>query len=158
MGDTACRRIIIGASTQSWSGWRQTQQDELNLVRTADWRRLTPPASLAAVLMEHVWEHLELAEAKVAARNLFDALTPGGYVRCAVPDGLFPDETYQRTVQLGGPGPPDHPAATHRLVYTWRTLPPVLEAAWFEVCLLEWWGDDGRSHPEPWDEQAGFIY
>ena len=158
MVEAANRRIIIGASSQTYAGWRPFQQDELDLVRADDWQKIRPPDGLTAVLMEHVWEHLAPAEASIAADHLFKALAPGGYVRCAVPDGLFPDEDYQRTVQVGGPGPLDHPAASHRVVYTWRTLPPVFAAAGFLVHLLEWWDDDGHFRAVPWDEQDGFIY
>jgi predicted SAM-dependent methyltransferase len=71
---------------------------------------------------------------------------------------LFPDEQYQQIVQVGGPGPADHPAATHRVVYDFRTLPAVFEGAGFQVRLLEWWDDLGAFHAEPWDEQEGFVY
>ena len=153
-----CRRIIVGASSQTYPGWRQTQRDELDLTRATDWAAIVPPGGLAAILMEHVWEHLSPGEAAVAATNCNVALRPGGYVRCAVPDGLFPDPDHQRTVRVGGPGPADHPAASHRVVYTWRTLPPVFTAAGFAVRLLEWWDDDGHFHAIPWDEADGFVY
>lgn len=152
------QRVIVGASSQDYPGWHRTQRDELDLTRTEDWRALAPPGSLDAILMEHVWEHLTPDEATVAARNCFAALAPGGHVRCAVPDGLFPDADYQRTVRVGGPGPADHPAATHHLLYDWRTLPPVFTAAGFDVRLLEWWDDTAAFHAEPWDERDGFIY
>ncbi len=108
--------------------------------------------------MEHVWEHLTLDEASVAAQVCFEFLVPGGFLRCAVPDGLFPNENYQRIVQAGGPGPVDHPAASHKVVYSYRTLAPVFKHAGFRVRLLEWWDNDGRFHAEPWDEREGFVY
>lgn len=132
------RRIIVDASAQSYPGWRQTQQDELDLTREADWARIVPPGGLDAILMGHVRDHLSLEEAAVAARNCCRALAPGGHVRRPVPDGRFPDVDYQRTVQVVGPGPTDHPAATHRVVYTGRTLPPVFKAVGFLVRLVEW--------------------
>ncbi len=158
MTGQADRRIIVGASSQSYPGWRQTQRDELDLTSVTDWERIRPPGGLTAVLMEHVWEHLAPTEATLAAGLLFDALAPGGYVRCAVPDVLFPDREYQRIVRVGGPGPADHPAASHRVLYTWQTLPPVFTRAGFDVRLLEWWEDDGVFHAVPWDERDGFIY
>lgn len=75
-----------------------------------------------------------------------------------MPDGLFPDEEYQRTVQVGGPGPADHPAASYKLVYDYRTLPPLFAAAGFAVRLLEWWDEEGEFPAEAWDEREGFIY
>lgn len=151
-------RIIIGASGQDYPGWVQTQQSDLDLAEPSHWERRFRPGSIEAILMEHVWEHLDPAEAAIAARICFAYLTPGGYIRCAVPDGLFPNVEYQRTVQVGGPGPPDHPAASHKVVYTWRTLGKVFEDAGFRVRLLEWWDERGAFHAQPWDEREGFIY
>ncbi len=105
-----------------------------------------------------MWEHLTPGEARAAARNCYDFLAPGGFVRCAVPDGLLPDPEYQNIVKVGGPGPPDHPAASHKVVYDYRTLPPVFESAGFKVRLLEWWDEEGRFHTQPWDERLGLIY
>lgn len=85
-------------------------------------------------------------------------LTTGGFFRCAVPDELFPDAKYQRTVQVGGPGPADHPAASHKVVYDYRTLPEVFVVVGFEVRLQEWWDEEGDFHAETWDEREGFIY
>lgn len=111
-------RVIVGASAQAYPGWIQTQQADLDLIRRDDWERRFEPGGISRILIEHVWEHLTPDEAVLAARNCFEFLEPGGFVRCAVPDGLFPDADYQRTVQVGGPGPPDHPAGSHRVVYT----------------------------------------
>ncbi len=151
-------RVIIGASSQDYPGWLRTQQDELDLTREEDWDARFAPGSIGRLLMEHVWEHLDPDEALIAAGIAFQYLAPGGYVRVAVPDGLFPDEDYQRTVQVGGPGPVDHPAASHKVVYEYRTLPAVFEQVGFEVRLLEWWDEDGIFHAESWDERDGFIY
>ena len=151
-------RLIIGASSQSYPGWIQTQETELNLVRRADWERFAQPGGVQAVLMEHVWEHLTLDDAKLAALHCLEFLAPGGYVRCAVPDGLFPNAEYQRIVQIGGPGPADHPAASHKFVYDYRTLTAVFRAAGFDVHLLEWWDEEGKFSTHPWDEQDGFVY
>lgn len=151
-------RVIVGSSSQDYAGWIRTQENELSLVRRADWAARFAPESIDRLLAEHVWEHLDPEEAEVAARIVFDYLRPGGVFRLAVPDGCFPDKDYQRLVQVGGPGPVDHPAASHKVVYDYRTLPPVFERAGFEVRLLEWWDEDGVFHHEPWDERDGFIY
>lgn len=116
------------------------------------------PGSLTHILSEHVWEHLTISEGMLAARHCYRMLASGGRVRCAVPDGNFPDEDYQRIVKVGGPGPADHPAATHRVVYTWDTLTEVFQQAGFEVDLLEWCDDHGEFHATEWDERDGFIY
>ncbi len=150
-------RVVVGASSQDYPGWVRTQQNDLDLVRRNDWERLFRPGSIQAILAEHVWEHLDEAEALLAAANCFAFLMEGGFVRCAVP-GLFPDATYQRTVRIGGPGPKDHPAASHQSLFTWRTLPSVFVSAGFQVRLLEWWDDDGQFQRRDWDANDGFIY
>lgn len=122
-------RVIVGASSQDYPGWIRTQQHELDLTRRGDWAAMFPNETVAAVLAEHVWEHLTPDEARAAARNCFAALAPGGFVRCAAPDGLFPDPAYQRIVQVDGPGPADHPAASHKVVYDYRTLPLVFDTS-----------------------------
>lgn len=151
-------RIIIGASSQEYPGWIQTQEDELDLTERAQWAARFRPGTIDRMLAEHVWEHLSPDEAATAACLCFEFLRPGGFFRIAVPDGLFPDETYQRTVQVGGPGPADHPAASHKVVYDYRTLPEALMRAGFTVRLLEWWDEQGGFHAESWDAHEGFIY
>lgn len=151
-------RVIIGASSQDYPGWIRTQEDELDLTSRMDWEERFALGSIRRLLAEHVWEHLDPGEATIAAGICFDFLCPGGFFRLAVPDGLFPNKEYQRTVQIGGPGPVDHPAATHKVVYDYRTLPPLFEEAGLTVQLLEWWDEDGMFHAELWDEREGFIY
>jgi predicted SAM-dependent methyltransferase len=157
-GDLDDLRIIVGASSQDYPGWIRTQQADLDLLRRDDWSRRFMLGSVTCVLAEHVWEHLDPDHAYNAARLCFDFLRPGGWVRCAVPDGCFPDPAYQRLVQVGGPGPADHPAASHKVVYRLETLQAVFSSAGFEVCPLEWWDEQGRFHEETWDERDGFVY
>lgn len=151
-------RVVIGALSQSYPGWLSTQENDLDLCQRADWDRLFPNGNLRTILMEHVWEHLTQDEADSAARLCFEFLAPGGYVRCAVPDGLFPNTEYQRIVQVGGPGPADHAAASHHVVYNWATLTDVFASAGFSVRLLEWWDENGVFHEEHWSADDGFIY
>lgn len=151
-------RVIVGASAQHYPGWVHTQHDQLDITRWDDWVALFAPGTLTHILAEHVWEHLDLDDARLAARHCLAMLSPGGRVRCAVPDGNFPDQEYQRTVQIGGPGPPDHPAASHKVVHTWQTLSDIFLNHGFEVRLLEWSADTGTFHGRDWDEADGFIY
>lgn len=151
-------RIVIGASSQDYPSWSQTQEDELDLTDRSGWDAQFRPGSIDRLLAEHVWEHLDPDEAAIAANICFEFLQPGGFFRVAVPDGLFPNDDYQRTVQVGGPGPVDHPAASHKVLYDYRTLPAVFEKAGFDVRLLEWWDETGAFHAEKWAEREGFIY
>jgi predicted SAM-dependent methyltransferase len=129
----------------------------LDLLKREDWEESFAQRPVAAILAEHVWEHLTFEEGKLAAKICRDFLKPGGYVRCAVPDAYFPDEAYQNIVKPGGPGPKDHPAASHKIVYDYRLLTEVFESAGFTVRLLEYWDEQGQFHYHEWDENAGFI-
>lgn len=150
--------VILGAGEQAYDGWIATQEDDLRLHVRADWVARFAPASIDRLLAEHVWEHLAPDEAALAAGICHEFLRPGGRLRVAVPDGLLPDEEYQRTVQVGGPGPEDHPAASHKALYDYRTIAIPFRQAGFNVRLLEWWDVSGVFHAEAWDEREGFIY
>jgi len=135
-------------------GWYSTDEGSLNILERADWERSCRSGSLRAILAEHVWEHLEPAEALAATRHCHEFLEPGGYLRLAVPDGLHPDPEYLERVRPGGTGPG---AAGHRVLYTYRELAALLERAGFRVELLEYFDETGRFHERPWRREAGLI-
>lgn len=152
-------RVVIGSNgSKNNVGWLHTEESELNLLKRSDWAERFAPNSISAVLAEHVWEHLTYEEGIVAAKTCYEFLKPGGYVRCAVPDGLYRNEWYQDMVKIGGPGPAEHPAASHKIVHTYRTLSTMFEAAGFQVSLLEYCDEEGQFHYKDWDESNGFIY
>lgn len=152
-------RVVIGSGGSTHNqGWLHTEESELNLLREEQWFARFKKGSIRAILAEHVWEHLTYEEGIQAARICYSYLAPGGYIRCAVPDGYFPDEAYQKIVQVGGTGPLDHPAASHRIVHNYNTLRGVFTAGGFEVKLLEYCDETGRFHFNFWDEKEGFIY
>ena len=151
-------RIALGAGDQRWDGWIPTQKDQLDLTRRADWVQSFGDRRIDALLCEHVWEHLTDAESRAAAAICFEFLKPGGFLRCAVPDGNFPDEDYQRLAQVGGPGPADHPAADHKILYTYGLFMDVFASAGFIVDLLEYCDEAGRFHYNQWDYDAAPVY
>jgi predicted SAM-dependent methyltransferase len=151
-------QIIIGAGEQSHVGWIATHREQLDLLRREDWEQSFGERRVDAFLCEHVWEHLSESEGRSAAALCFEFLKPGGYLRCAVPDANFPDEAYQRTVQVGGPGPKDHPAADHQIVYEYKLFSDIFMSAGFEVDLLEYCDESGRFHYNQWSPQDGPIY
>ncbi|XKF67560.1 SAM-dependent methyltransferase [Virgibacillus necropolis] len=152
-------KIVIGAGEYNNNpGWRHTQEEELNLVDERTWCQKFTSESLTAILAEHVWEHLTYEEGVKAARICYNYLKTSGYIRCAVPDGNFPDETYQKIVQVGGPGPNDHPAASHKIVYNYKTLSEMFELAGFEVKLLEYCDKNGEFHSNEWSGEDGVIF
>jgi predicted SAM-dependent methyltransferase len=152
-------KVVIGAGVYNNNPeWIQTQESELNLLKRDQWVNRFSPNTISAILSEHVWEHLNFHEGVKAAKNCFEFLKPGGYVRCAVPDGHFPNEEYQEGVQIGGPGPADHPAASHKIVHNYETLSSMFENAGFKVNLLEYCDENGEFHYNEWDEKKGFIF
>ena len=150
-------KIIIGAGGTSYDGWIPTQESELNLLNRSDFERQFEEESIDAILAEHVWEHMSEQEGIQAARNCYDFLKSGGYIRCAVPDKNFRSEWYQNMVQVGGPGPKDHPAYTHKVVYDYLALKAVFEQAGFVVELLEYCDENGAFHYRYWNEADGKI-
>ncbi len=151
-------RIIIGAGEQSYTGWIATQQEQLDLLSSENWDANFGTRPVDAFLCEHVWEHLTEDEGRQAAALCYRYLKPGSYLRCAVPDGFFPDPEYQQMVQIGGPGPQDHPAADHRIVYNYRSFSRVFTDAGFQIDLLEYCDEAGRFHYNHWDAADGLIY
>lgn len=152
-------KVVIGAGEQHNNPtWLQTQETELSLLRRVDWENRFTSNLLEAILAEHVWEHLNFEEGTEAARICFVFLKPGGYIRCAVPDGFFPNEDYQKVVQVGGPGPENHPAVSHKIVHNYKTIRSMFEEAGFNVNLLEYCDEKGTFHYNNWDEKKGFIY
>ena len=151
-------RIMIGAGEQRWDGWIPTQKGELDLLRPKEWEASFHSHLADAFLCEHVWEHLTEMEGREAARLCFKYLKPGGYLRCAVPDANFPNLEYQQKVQIGGPGPKDHPAADHKIVYDYRLFADIFTSAGFIVDLLEYCDEQGRFHFHQWTLEDGPIY
>jgi predicted SAM-dependent methyltransferase len=151
-------KIIIGAGEQRYEGWIATQKDDLDLLRYEDWALSFGERRIDALLCEHVWEHLTENEGRQAAKICYDFLRPGGFLRCAVPDANFPDKAYQHMVQVGGPGPADHPAADHKIVYDYIRFADTFRSAGFEVDLLEFCDERGRFHYNQWNPDDGPIY
>lgn len=150
-------KIIIGAGKDEQEGWVATQQQDLNVLKLNDWESAYQPESIDCLLAEHVWEHMTMEDGIAAAKNCFKYLKPGGYLRCAVPDANFDNDWYQDLVQVGGPGPADHPAADHKIVYDYKQFKEVFEQAGFEVELLEFCDEDKRFHYQYWNEKDGKI-
>jgi predicted SAM-dependent methyltransferase len=148
-------KIVVGAaSIRAQSGWVPTDIEFLDIRSEDDWSRYFNPDSVAAILAEHVWEHLDSTDARVAARNCFRFLEPGGYLRAAVPDGLHPDPTYIEWVRPGGTGPG---ADDHRVLHTYRSFGELFESEGFDVRLLEYFDEAHQFRSTEWDPAGGFI-
>lgn len=150
-------KIILGAGKTEAKGWISTQENELDVSNESDFAKLYLEQSIDAMLSEHVWEHMIKADGIKSAKNCFKYLKPGGYIRCAVPDANFRNEKYQQMIQVGGPGPIDHPAYSHKIVYDYKTLISVFKEAGFEVELLEYCDVNGDFHYKYWNKEDGKI-
>lgn len=151
-------KVIIGAGEQKWEGWIPTHKENLDLTDRNTWKSWFNGEKADALLCEHVFEHLSEEDGLIAAKICFDFLKPGGFLRIAVPDRLFPNEAYQKMVQIGGPGPDDHPAKDHKIVYDYMKLSSVLKSSGFHIDLLEYCDENGRFHYNQWSISSGPIY
>ena len=152
-------KVVIGSGEYNNNpGWLHTQEDELNLLKEEQWKATFQPNTIEAILAEHVWEHLTFEEGIEAAKRCFHYLKPGGYIRCAVPDGYFPNKDYQNVVKVGGPGLADHPAASHKILFNYKLLQQLFQEAGFQVNLLEYCDENGVFHAEEWNPSEGVIF
>lgn len=150
-------KVVIGAGKTQYKGWINTQETELNLLNRADFERMFSKEKPIAFLAEHVWEHMTLEDGIIAAKNCFDFIEDGGYIRAAVPDKNFRNDWYQDMVKVGGNGNPNHPAFTHKMVYDYQQFCTVFEQAGFVVELLEYCDENGIFHYKYWNEEDGKI-
>ncbi|WP_339146175.1 MULTISPECIES: SAM-dependent methyltransferase [unclassified Sutcliffiella] len=152
-------KLVIGAGEYNNNpDWIHTQEKELNLLDRDTWNDRFDINSITAILAEHVWEHLTYEEGIEAAKMCYKYLKPKGYIRCAVPDAYFQDDSYQNIVKIGGPGPKDHPAASHKIVHNYKTLKQMFETAGFEINLLEYCDEQGKFHYNEWNGADGVIF
>lgn len=147
-------RIIVGASSTSMPDWISTEYPYVNVANGSNLAEWFSPASVKAILAEHVWEHLTADQAQSAVQNCMVMLKPGGYLRIAVPDGSHPDKEYIDYVRPGGRG---EGSDDHRVLYTLESLSLLLRDAGFEVVPLEWFDSNGQFHMNPWDPAKGMI-
>lgn len=150
-------KVIIGAGKTSLPGWVSTQQEQLDLLDRESFARMFPDEKPTAFLAEHVWEHMTPEEGTQAAKNCYDYLAEGGYLRVAVPDANFRNEWYQNLVRPGGITDPNHPAFSHKILYDYKTFSRVFTEAGFRVELLEYCDENGRFHYTYWNEADGRI-
>lgn len=147
-------RIVFGSSGTARPGWIATDYPVVDLTDAEGLRSLFGPNAVRAILAEHVWEHLSPQAASLAARNCYDLLRPGGYLRIAVPDGLHPDPAYIEYVRPGGSGAGSD---DHKVLYTHASLGALLESAGFRVEKLEWFDESGQFHFREWNPEDGYV-
>lgn len=147
-------KVVIGAGGKYDEGWIPTNIEYLNLLKEKDWKKYFKRGTIDALLAEHVWEHLTPEQGALAAKNCFEYLKSGGYLRVAVPDGLHPAPEYIEWVRIGGKGPGAH---DHKVLYTHETFGDLFESVGFKVNLLEYHDASGKFHFNDWDTKGGTI-
>ena len=148
-------RLIIGASGTHFDGWIATEQHLVDLLEPLTWAEFFSKDSVDAILAEHVWEHLTLEQGRIAASTCFQFMKPGGHLRVAVPDGNHPSRSYIERVRPGGTG---EGADDHKLLYDYRTFSDTFTKTGFDVCLIEYFDENGEFRSKPWDESKGMIH
>ena len=156
-------RLVIGAAAplpyvgppgSSFAGWLCTSVSTLDALEANDWRNIFRPASVSTILAEHVIEHWTMDQFGSFLGIARSFLSPGGFIRIAVPDGLHPDAAYIESVKPGGIGPG---ADDHRVLYNYQTLSRLVSDKGFQCNLLEYFDEEGQFHPSAWNAEAGFV-
>ena len=142
-------KLILGASGSTRAGWFSTEQVFLDIRKDSDWSRFFEPASVDAMVSEHVWEHLSEVDGCKAAELCFRYLKPGGRLRIAVPDGNHPSPDYREGVRIGRHG--------HKVLFGHDSLGAMFRSVGFETELLEYFDADGQFHEQNWDPDDGMI-
>lgn len=150
-------KLIVGAANTIINGWIATDEKEFNILARQSWKNNYREGTFSHILAEHVWEHFSFYDGLVAAKNCFYLLEDWGLLRIAVPDGNFRNDKYQNMIKVGGPGPSNHPAASHKVVYTYDKLLEILNSAGFVCELLEYCDEKGVFHYKYWNEVDGKI-
>jgi predicted SAM-dependent methyltransferase len=156
-------RVIVGAGGTSQAGWQSLEAAQLDIRDFRQWERLFQPASLDALLAEHVIEHLTMQEAQATVRNFYYFLRRGGYARVAVPDGFYFNESYLNWVAPNSPGEKwldnfrDAYEPPHKVLWNYLALAKLFIGGGFRVVLREWHDGQGRLHKTEWSAEQGAI-
>lgn len=147
-------RLVIGSGFTFIKGWLHTDIDTLNILKAEDWAAYFPENSVDRILAEHVWEHFDETDGKLAFRNCHTFLKPGGVLRVAVPDGFHPNPEYIEKVKIGGTG---DGADDHKMLYNYQSMSSFLEDIGFKAIPLEYFDENGKFHQQSWRTEDGII-
>jgi predicted SAM-dependent methyltransferase len=142
-------RIIIGAGSDRYDGWIETDKYVLDICSPENWALCFEPSTVDAILAEHVLEHLSLEENKIALSSAFHYLKPGGRFRIAVPDGNRKDAVYHADVAP--------PADGHKMLFDLKSLSALLEEIGFVVKALEYFDEKDEFRAIEWKSEEGHI-
>ena len=146
-------RLALGSNSHCTDGWIAAGCDQFDLVDPASWSCYFQKSSVDAILAENVWEHLSKTEGKTAARNCFQFLRPGGYLRVAVPDEFHPSQQRQSQLQHGG----GRRSASSCVLYNHHSFAEAFVSLGFRVRLIEFFDQEGNFHSNQWDVSKGLV-
>ena len=147
-------KVVMGAGETKYPGWITTDYPALDITEPESMSKYFDRDSIKAILSEHVFEHLTLQQAESALEICREYLSPGGYVRIAVPDGLHPSKKYIDNVKPGGSGAGSD---DHKILYNHTTITELIRKAGFKVKLLEWYDCDGEFNFVDWQPETGMV-
>ena len=147
-------KMVVGSMFSVYKGWIHSDIETLNLLKKSDWEKYFQENSIDRILAEHVWEHLTEQEGKLAFRNCYTYLKPGGFLRVAVPDGFQASKEYIDMVKPGGTG---NGAWDHKILYNYKLMSGFLEEIGFKVKVLEYFDENGEFHKSPWKPEDGMV-
>jgi predicted SAM-dependent methyltransferase len=147
-------RLAIGSESHCTEDWIPAERDQIDLVNPASWSCFFQKSSVDAILAEHVWEHLSEQDGKTAARNCFQFLRPGGYLRVAVPDGFHPSQQCQELRRQGGS---EIGSGGHGSLYNHHSFAESFLQVGFQVQLIEFFDQEGVFHSNHWDVSKGMV-
>lgn len=157
-------KVIVGAGGTRQEGWISLEHSQLDIRHRDSWLEWFQPDTVDAVVSEHVLEHLYPDEARQAAANIYEMLSPGGHWRIAVPDANNPDPIYQDNARPNGPGEIRRRAIyyraampDHKVHYDLEALSQLAHRAGFGVQPLEWFDARGCFQRLPWSNEDGAI-
>ena len=147
-------RLAVGSESHCSENWIPAASDQIDLVNPGSWSSFLQKSSVDAILAERVWGHLSEHDSRTAARNCFQFLRPGGYLRVAVPDGFHPSQ--QRKTLQGGVGSETGVGGGGRL-YNHLSFADVFLAVGFQVQMIEFFDQEGVFHSNHWDVSKGLV-
>lgn len=143
-------KLIVGAASTAQDGWVSTDITSLDITSDESWANIIGDKQLTHVLAEHVWEHLDPEEGRLAAKFAFKHLIARGRLRIAVPDANFPHRDYLDLCKV-------KPDSDHKMFYSVYSLCNLLEEAGFNARPLEYFDRNGKFHINEWSRDDGHI-
>lgn len=147
-------KVILGCGGKHHENWISTDVKLLDITNKDHWQRYFNEESIDNLLAEHVFEHLELEEAKTTFQNIYKYLKKSGVLRFATPDGYHPSEYYKNQTKPGGEGSGSY---DHKLFFTIDLLKEIIDKEKFDIIPIEYFDKSGVFHKENHKQENGCV-